>query len=103
MAEVVSLAAAREERTPHLAGEALCIGCHHKWEAAAPVGTWQLECPECGSMKGIWRNPIGAAIGDSYFSCHCGCEALTAYLRGGRFYLKCMSCGTEQTEAVFGS
>jgi len=31
-----------------------------------------------------------------------GCEALTAYLREGRLHLKCMSCGTEQTEAVFG-
>jgi hypothetical protein len=102
MAEVVSLAAVREEREPHLAGDALCIGCRHEWAAVAPVGVWQLECPSCGSMKGIWRNPCGADVGDSFFQCQCGCEALTAYLRDRRFYLKCMSCGTDQTDAVFG-
>lgn len=102
MSKVVSLAAAREERTPHIAGEALCIGCRHEWVATAPTGTWQLECPECGTWKGVFRYPVGASVGDSYFRCNCGCEALTAYLRKGRFHLKCMSCGTEQTEAVFG-
>lgn len=53
-------------------------------------------------MKGIWRYPVGPSAGDMLFRCMCGCEALTAYLREGRFHLKCMSCGTEQTEAVFG-
>jgi hypothetical protein len=99
---VVSLAAAREERQPHLMGECLCIGCRHEWAGVAPVGVWLMECPSCGSMKGIWRNPIGASPGDSFFSCVCGCEALTAYQREGLFHLKCMSCGTEQTNAVFG-
>lgn len=83
-------------------GAALCIGCRHEWEAAAPTGTWQLECPSCGSMKGIFRHPIGASPGDVAFSCNCGCEALTAYMRAGKFWLRCMSCGTDQTEAVFG-
>ena len=99
---VVSFAAAKAEREPHLSGEALCIGCRHKWVAVAPVGVWQLECPECSSMKGIWRNPIGADEVDSFFSCTCGCEAMTAYFRQCVFHLKCMSCGTEQSNAIFG-
>lgn len=91
-----------EREEPHLAGEAVCIGCRHEWSAVAPVGVWQLDCPSCGTPKGIWRYPVGAAEGDLYFRCDCGCEALTAYHREGRFYLKCMSCGADQTEAVFG-
>lgn len=92
----------RQREEPHMAGEALCIGCRHHWAAVAPIGTWQLECPECCSLKGIFRHPVGAAEGDAFFRCNCGCEALTAYMRERRFHLKCMSCGVEQTEAVFG-
>ena len=102
MGEIVSLAQVREENAPHLGGEALCIGCRHTWVAVAPVGVWQLECPSCGADKGIFRYPVGAGAGDSYFRCTCGCEALTAYYHAGRFNLKCMSCGNEQTSAVFG-
>lgn len=90
----------REE--PYIGGDAKCIGCGHQWEAAAPVGTWQLECPSCGTMKGIFRNPVGAVEGDSVLRCSCGCEALTAYQRHGRVWLRCMSCGLDQTETFFG-
>ncbi len=99
---VISLAEARAEREPHLAGEAVCLCCRHEWAAVAPTGTWQLECPSCGTMKGVWRYPVGGEVGDACFTCACGCEALTAYKRAGLFHLKCMSCGTEQTNAVFG-
>ena len=91
-----------ERADAHLAGEGLCIGCRHEWAAAAPVGVWQLECPACGTMKGVWRYPVGADTDDILFICACGCEALTAYMHERHFRLKCMSCGTEQTEAVFG-
>ena len=99
MSDVVEF---RKREDPHLAGEAFCIGCRHEWLSVAPVGVWQLECPSCGSMNGIRHYPVGASEGDSQFSCSCGCEALTAYLHHGRFYLKCMSCGIDQTEAIFG-
>jgi hypothetical protein len=101
-AEIISLAQAREERAPHLAGEALCIGCRHEWVAVAPVGVWQLECPSCGADKGIFKFPVGASSDDLVFTCNCGCEALTAYCQHGNFHLKCMSCGINQTDAVFG-
>ena len=100
-AEIVPFAKPEREE-PHLAGEALCIGCRHEWVAVAPVGVWQLECPSCTSMKGIWRYPVGGDVGDAVFQCACGCEALTAYYRDARFHLKCMSCGKEQTNAIFG-
>lgn len=94
---------ARPERDDlHLDGEALCIGCRHEWVAVAPVGVWQLDCPSCGATKGIWRYPVGGQEGDYVFHCNCGCEALTAYFHKGLFRLKCMSCGTEQSAAIFG-
>ena len=91
----------REE--PSITGEAICIGCRNEWGAVAPVGTWQLECPSCGAHKGIFKHPVGGSLaGDSFFACSCGCEALSAYLREGKFYLRCMQCGEDQTEAIFG-
>lgn len=103
MADVIPFAKpANDPDGPYLAGEALCVQCRHKWAAVAPTGVWQLECPSCGSMHGIWRNPLGGDVGDDYFVCNCGCEAMCAYKRDGLFHLKCMKCGTEQTNAIFG-
>lgn len=101
MGEVVSFAP-QEKADPHLAGEAKCIGCGEQWTAVAPVGTVSLECPQCGAERGVWRYPVRAADGDLLFTCNCGCEALTAYQRSGKFWLKCMCCGTDQTDGVFG-
>lgn len=82
-------------------GSAVCIGCRHEWEAVAPVGTHQLECPKCHTMKGIFRHPFGSAPGDSVFQCNCGCEAMTAYFHKGKFWFQCMSCGIDHTDAIF--
>jgi hypothetical protein len=87
---------------PEMEGTAKCIGCQHEWEAVAPLGTAQLECPSCRTMKGMWKHPFAARDGDLEFRCLCGSEALTAYQRHGKFWLRCMNCGTDQTEAVFG-
>lgn len=92
----------RKREEQWLEGQAKCIGCQHVWEAVAPVGTAYLECPSCGSMRGTWVHPVGAEAGDLAFFCNCGSEALTAYKRHGKFWLRCMSCGADQTEAIFG-
>lgn len=83
-------------------GRAICIGCRHEWEQVAPTGDWQFDCSNCGAHKGIFKYPFGAVEGDEFFSCNCGCEALTAYMRKGKFWLRCMNCGTDQTSAIFG-
>ena len=98
---VVSLADARAERTPHLSGEARCINCNHSWAAVAPVGAWQLECPACGTLHGLWRYPVGGRDEDPTLLCKCGCEAMTAYIRDGFKRVRCMRCGTDQTDALF--
>jgi hypothetical protein len=82
-------------------GLAICIGCRHEWHQVAPVGDFQFDCPSCGSNKGIFKYPFGAHVGDSVFKCNCGCEALTAYMHKGKFWLRCMNCGVDQTEAIF--
>ena len=99
---VVNFAAAKAEREPRWEGKVRCVGCQHEWEGSAPMGTMWLECPACGLPKGTPKHPFGAALGDLFFACLCGCEALTAYKRKDRFYLRCMGCGADQTNAIFG-
>lgn len=84
----------------HLSGEAVCLGCRHKWVCVAPVGVSVLECPSCGCMKGIFRQLVGPGKEDSYFVCKCGCEAMTVYFTKGRTVIGCMSCGIDHTSTI---
>ena len=98
---VVSLAAEREARQPHWEGTAYCVGCKHEWQAVAPLAIMNIECPSCGCTKGVPKFPFGSMPGDLTLVCNCGCEALTAYKRDGKFYVKCMGCGTDQTATFY--
>lgn len=99
---VASLCAAREARQLHWEGPAVCLGCRHEWVAVAPEGTSSnLRCPSCDLPKGTAKFPFGASTGDTVLVCHCGSEALTAYQHGGRLYVRCMACGTDQTDVFF--
>lgn len=92
--EVVSLADAKaaleaedEGDERHINGEAHCHSCGHTWEAVAPVGSVELQCPECNRMWGLFSTPISPGI---HWTCHCG---------EGLFYLRpegamCRACGT---------
>lgn len=102
MSEVISLAEARLEREPHIQGTCVCLGCRHEWVGVAPCGVHVgLECPSCELPKGVYKNLIGSSVGDLYLRCECGCEALTAYVRGGLKYVMCMSCGTDLTKSFY--
>lgn len=75
-----------EEYRPHLTGEAVCSCCGHIWVAMAAVGTWQLQCPRCTTMKGLWKHPYAPEV---FFECDCG---------GSLYYivpdgLRCRECG----------
>jgi hypothetical protein len=89
-----------EETEEHLSGEAKCLGCGEEWVAVAPIGVWQLECPKCGTMKGIFKLFVGADDDDLAYTCDCGGEALTAFYHKGQFQLRCMCCGIDCTESV---
>ena len=99
---VISLAAAREERHPHWAGECICVACLHAWAGSGPMGIISgLECPSCSLPQGHTRWPFGAPQSAEVLRCNCGSEAMTAYKNEGRFYVKCMGCGTDQTEVFY--
>lgn len=63
-----------KDGVPSLAGKALCLTCKHTWTAVAPVGTDWLECPSCGSGKGIFAKPVIYGDGNlPHWTCICGC------------------------------
>ena len=73
-------------------GEAFCLNCNHEWTAIAPVGTIQLECTNCKTMKGLFRFPFHVSEGEVYRQCSCG---------NSLFYLTpqghlCPNCGNYQ-------
>jgi len=77
----------------HGQGLAFCIGCSHHWQAVAPTGTTQLECPSCHAMKGKWRFEFQPSAGQMVRECNCGNQL---------FYLTpdghlCANCGIYQS------
>jgi len=101
--KIIDFTAAKRERSPHWEGRVICMDCRHEWQGVGPVGKHvAIDCPECALPKGVTKWLHGAQVGDVEFRCICGCEALTAYYRAGRFTLCCMACGTNQTAAIFG-
>ena len=76
------------ERGPHLAGEAFCIQCKHKWVAVAPSGTVDLECPSCHTMKGLLKYPCEPE--NSAWVCYCGCHV---FMISELTNIICWNCG----------
>jgi hypothetical protein len=82
----------QEQELPHGTGEAFCYQCKHEWIAVAPVGTVQLECPNCLTMKGLFKFGFNVSDGELVRECNCGNQL---------FYLTpdghlCANCGTYQ-------
>jgi hypothetical protein len=81
-----------EKKDHHASGEAFCFKCRKEWVAVAPVGTVQLECPECHTMKGLFKFPFNVEVGQLVRECNCGNQL---------FYLTpeghlCANCGIYQ-------
>lgn len=82
----------KEKDSPHATGDAFCYQCKHTWVAVAPVGTVQLECPECRTLKGLFKFGFAFEDGQLVRVCNCGNEL---------FYLTpeghlCANCGIYQ-------
>lgn len=75
------------EHKPRLSGEAKCLACGHHWEATSPLGVVDLECPECGTFKGVY---MSICIPEFYLECDCGNEFFFVTPDG---YL-CAKCGS---------
>lgn len=89
MAEVLSLAAERQAREPHMSGAAKCAACGHEWVAVAPVGVHELECPACSCTKGYMRHAV--MRGNERFVCNCGCDVFRISRDLGPY---CVNCAT---------
>jgi len=88
MGEVVNFI----EKQPHLSGEAICKACCHEWTAVAPIGTVELECPNCSTEKGLYRYgalPVDGVV----WICNCGCDVFRVLDSG----FICYSCGVRQS------
>lgn len=66
MGDLISL----NSKKPHLSGRALCLSCKHEWEAVAPAGTKELECPNCHTEHGRFMYPIVRE--ELHWNCNCG-------------------------------
>ena len=92
---IVNLSDVRDAKAPkeeHLAGEAKCHACGHRWSAVAPIGTTWLECPACESVKGLMVGACCPPEGGYLWRCNCGSDV---------FYIvpaavRCCMCGAQQ-------
>lgn len=76
---------------PHGTGAAYCMACNATWEAVAPVGTIELECPGCKSMKGRFKFPYTPITG-VVWECKCGNQLFNFDVNG----IFCPNCGVYQ-------
>jgi hypothetical protein len=88
MGEVLNLGTQR----PHLSGEAICKACDYEWVAVAPVGTIELECPECGTEKGLYKYSALPQDSKKIWVCNCGCDVFRVLVDG----FICYMCGIRQ-------
>lgn len=85
----------RVKLDPHLAGKAKCLDCKSEWDFVAPVGTLYLECPKCGTHRGVQQGPCDGAEDDDVWECNCGCTLFKIIAHNGVFkWMICLRCGT---------
>ena len=90
MGDILDLEKAREERAPHLSGEARCLACGYEWVAVARVGTIWMECPSCHLERGRYVGPADR----EGFHLHCDCDCDLFYITPKGAY--CPNCGLDQ-------
>lgn len=73
----------------HGQGAAFCIACKHEWQAVAPTGTIDMECPACGAHKGRWKFEFAPATA---WHCLCGNPLFYMTTEGHM----CANCGVYQ-------
>ena len=58
--------------TKLISGDAFCLNCGHIWIAITKSGSTQLECPNCNTMKGLFKFPFDVSKDQIYRECSCG-------------------------------
>lgn len=59
-----------ETKRPTITGEACCLHCDEHWTAVAPLGTTELQCPNCKLMRGAWLRHTFPDM--PVLTCNCG-------------------------------
>ena len=70
-------------------GPAKCLECGYEWYAEAPKHEVELKCPNCETMKGVWRGLYKPP--SPVFVCNCGNDLFFV----GKSGIKCCRCGIE--------
>lgn len=70
----------------HLAGQAECGACGHKWEAVCPAGVTRFDCPRCDRFWGVMRHAVEPLTA---WRCHCGEQLFWITPKG----CMCRRCG----------
>lgn len=84
---VINIADHRKDKW--ISGMAICLSCQNVWAAVAPAGTQFLECPNCGTVKGIFKLPVEHQ-GEHF---RCGCGNWYFLITPKRIY--CPNCGED--------
>jgi hypothetical protein len=87
---VIDLKQARQEREPHLNGNARCLACKHEWVAVAPIIVTSMERPEYPLERG--RYVVQFERDGEHWHCNCGNDLF--YSTPDGFY--CPNCGEWQ-------
>lgn len=95
MGDVVSLADKKGDGGPWLNGEATCLACKAKWVVVAPVGTYNLECPQCSTTMGVLKHPVGTMDSEMIWICPCGSDVFQIVAGMDRKFkrMSCLKCG----------
>ena len=95
-ATVIDLQEQREARQPHVGGPAKCLACGHNWLSVSPLPiTYGLECPECGTHRGVYDYPLDEPRGTIVLTCiYCGDTAWIITPDHAR----CIKCGGTTTD-----
>ena len=80
--------AIRGDDSPHMTGEVLCTSCGKEWTGVVPVGTHELECPDCHTMKGVFKHHL-APVTNEVLTCDCS-NRLFFIMKGK---IQCCECG----------
>ena len=73
----------------YLSGWAACLACGHGWVAVAPSGVYELECPECKTLRGVFEALVIPEGEDLYLCRDCGCQHHVVARSG----VVCVRCG----------
>jgi hypothetical protein len=89
MGSLVSITQKRLEKGPHMQGPALCVRCGYEYTAVAPVGVTEMECPQCHTMKSVFKFICSP---EETWTCKCGCQLFFMSRKG----TICSNCGVYQ-------